>query len=220
MSALEPRLADLPDALPVFPLAEVLLLPRGHLPLNIFEPRYLAMVEDALATKRMIGMIQPADPASQESSPRLYGTGCAGRISRFEETGDGRYLIALKGVCRFDAAEELPMARGYRRIRPDWTRHAGDLVAESDAGLDRDRLLDVLRRYFDRHGLSADWDTLRQAPDERLVTCLSMICPFGASEKQALLEAPDLRARGAMLTTLVEMAVFGDTSPGPGGARQ
>lgn len=214
MSPREPRFEDLPGTIPVFPLPEVLLLPGGRLPLNIFEPRYLAMVEDALGDARLIGMIQPSCGDRSDPSPALYRTGCAGRIARFEETVDGRYLIALNGVCRFDVAEELPLdSRGYRQIRADWSPYAADLRPCADARLDRTRLISSLRRYFEDHGLSADWEAVESAPDERLVTCLAMICPFGAPEKQALLEAPDLPARAEVLTTLVEMAALSGKSP-------
>lgn len=206
MSLFDPRFEDLPAEIPVFPLPAVLLLPGGMLPLNIFEPRYLAMVEAALAGDRMIGMVQPRD-GEPDDGPALYRTGCAGRICRFEEIPDGRYLISLKGVCRFDIARELPMREGYRRAHPDWTRYGGDLLPGRGAFLDRDRLFPALRKYFGLHGIEADWEILGEAADERLVTCLAMICPFDGSEKQALLEAPDQPARGEILTTLVEMGV-------------
>ncbi len=205
MSVFDHTYEQLPRTIPVFPLPEVLLLPRGRLPLNIFEPRYLAMVEDALAADRMVGMIQPLGNCAGNGAPELYDTGCAGRICRFEETEDGRYLIALAGVCRFTVHEELEPVSGYRRVAADWTRFRRDLDPATEAGLDRGRLLSALRGYFGAHGLEADWNALHEAPDERLVTCLSMICPFGASEKQALLEAPDLPARTKVLTALVEM---------------
>lgn len=215
MSAFDPVFEDLPAKIPIFPLPEVLLLPRGRLPLNIFEPRYLAMVDDALAGSRMVGMIQPCDLKPEDPAPEIYQTGCAGRICRFEETPDGRYLIALAGVCRFDVAEELPPANGYRSVRPDWSAYEDDLEV-CRCGLDRDRLLPALRQYFDAHGIEADWAALQEAPDERLVTCLSMICPFGAPEKQALLEAAGLGERAELLMALVEMAVL-DADTGPGG---
>ena len=205
MSVFTPRFKDFPAAIPVFPLPEVLLLPGGMLPLNIFEPRYMALVRDALAGDRMIGMIQPLSAEGRAGDPPLYDTGCAGRISRFEETPDGRFLISLKGVCRFDIAEELAPRDGYRRVQADWSRYAGDLEPEPDSCLDRERLFPALRSYFKLHEIEADWDTLGEAPDERLVTCLSMICPFDAPEKQALLEAGNLSERAEILTTLIEM---------------
>ena len=212
MSPFDPAFEDLPEKIPIFPLGEVLLLPRGRLPLNIFEPRYLAMVDDALSGNRMIGMVQPSAPAPQGDEPEIYQTGCAGRICRFEETPDGRYLIALNGVCRFDVAAELPRKALYRAARADWSNYAADL--DDDAGngdFDRDRLLSGLQHYFRQQEIEVDWDALKQAPDERLVTCLAMVCPFCAAEKQALLEAPDLAARAEVLTALVEMAALGET---------
>lgn len=205
MSLFDLQFKDLPAAIPVFPLPEVLLLPGGMLPLNIFEPRYLAMVQAALAADRMIGMIQPLATEGQAGDPPLYGTGCAGRISRFEETPDGRFLISLKGVCRFDVAEELAPRDGYRRVQADWSHYEGDREQRPKNCLDRVRLFPALRDYFKLYGIEADWEMLGEAPDERLVTCLSMICPFGAPEKQALLEAPGLDARAEILTTLIEM---------------
>ena len=212
MSVFDPTFEQLPQTIPVFPLPEVLLLPRGRLPLNIFETRYLAMVEDALAADRMIGMIQPLEANGTNAKPDLYDTGCAGRICRFEETEDGRFLISLSGVCRFTVTEELSPVSDYRRVRADWSDFRSDLEPIAEAGLDRDRLLSALRGYFDAHGIEADWDALREAPEERLVTCLSMICPFGALEKQALLEARDLPARTQVLMALIEM---GTASCGP-----
>lgn len=205
MSLFDPHFEDLPAVIPVFPLPEVLLLPGGMLPLNIFEPRYLSMVETALGSSRMIGMIQPEKTETPSSNPPLYGTGCAGRISRFEETPDGRYLISLKGVCRFKLAEELAPHDGFRRVRADWSSYEGDLHRGNHCCLDRRRLFPPLRRYFELHGIEADWEALGDAMDERLVTCLAMICPFGGLEKQALLEAPDIESRAEILTTLVEM---------------
>ncbi len=211
----EPGFDSLPEALPIFPLTGVLLLPGGKLPLNIFEPRYLAMTRDALAGTRLIGMVQP-NPAADSPQPsdggaaEVYKTGCAGRITAFNETEDGRYLISLSGLIRFDIAEELPMVSGYRRVRPDWSRFSGDLndVEGAEAAIDRDRLLDALRAYFDAEGLSGDWDAISQSPDERLVTSLAMICPFGGPEKQALLEAPDLAERARTITAILEMAAL------------
>lgn len=197
----------LPSVIPVFPLAGVLLLPRGELPLNIFEPRYLAMIEDALKHHRMIGMVQPHDPMGDDPNPPLYPTGCAGKITAFSETDDGRYLVTLTGVCRFDILEELPLVRGYRPVTPDWSGYEGDLLPESDADIDRERLVELLKPYFAQHGLSANWDAVTTTEDERLVTTLAMVCPFEPSEKQCLLQAPDLRERARVLVQLLELAV-------------
>ena len=214
-SASEPRFEELPAVLPIFPLTGVLLLPRGHLPLNIFEPRYLAMTRDAMGGERMIGMIQPSDPADLGDNPPVYRTGCAGRISSFSETEDGRFLITLTGVARFDVKDELPLRSGYRRVAADWERYRADLAPDEGA-VDRDRLVAALRVFFRVHGLSADWDTIRQTPDERLVTSLAMICPFAPNEKQALLEASDLGERAKVMIALIEMAVVEGAKEGEG----
>ena len=208
--------AALPAILPIFPLTGVLLLPRGRLPLNIFEPRYLAMTRDALAGERLIGMVQPSNPAGSGSNPPVYPTGCAGRITSFAETEDGRFLITLTGTSRFRIREELPLLEGYRRVVPEWREFARDLENEDEAGFDRDRLLRGLRAYFRQHQISADWDAVTAVPGERLVTSIAMICPFEPSEKQALLEAPDLDERARLLTTIVEMAVLNRPSDGAG----
>lgn len=196
--------------LPIFPLTGVLLLPRARLPLNIFEPRYLAMTEDALATSgRLIGMIQPTEPEQPGKPPPLYSVGCAGRITAFSETDDGRYLITLVGVCRFSIVEELPTVRGYRRVMPDFARWENDLAADDgDPAIDRQRLLGALRRYFAIHGITADWEAIEQTPDGRLMTTLAMACPFSPQEKQALLESETPAARAAALIAILEMAVL------------
>ncbi|HEV7995657.1 MAG TPA: LON peptidase substrate-binding domain-containing protein [Stellaceae bacterium] len=204
-----PGAAALCETLPIFPLPGVLLLPRGQLPLNIFEPRYLAMTRDALAGDRLIGMVQPSDPHQPLSgNPPVYPTGCAGRITSFSETEDGRYLLALTGLCRFRIAEELPLKDGYRRVVPRWDEFAGDLRTVREPGFDRERLIRGLRAYFDRHQIKAEWDAIGSVPGERLITSVAMVCPFEPSEKQALLEASDLEARAQLLTAIVEMAVL------------
>ncbi|HKM72276.1 MAG TPA: LON peptidase substrate-binding domain-containing protein [Stellaceae bacterium] len=213
-----PRGTTLPSILPIFPLAGVLLLPRGRLPLNIFEPRYLAMTRDALAGERLMGMVQPSDPSARGSEPTVYPTGCAGRITSFSETDDGRFLITLTGICRFRIREELPLLEGYRRVVPEWREFAHDLDSEDEPGFDRDRLLRGLRAYFQQHQIQADWDAIIAVPGERLVTSIAMICPFDPSEKQALLEAPDLDERARLLTAIVEMAGL-NQPPGRAGAR-
>lgn len=211
----EPSFEDLPDTLPVFPLTGVLLLPRARLPLNVFEPRYLAMVGDALAAPaRLIGMVQPAGEGGG-ANPAIYPVGCAGRIVAFSETDDGRYVITLGGVCRFAVRDELPLQPGgYRRVAADWSGFRADLEPEEDPALDRRRLVEGLRAFFRQQGISADWDAIEATPAERLINSLSMICPFGPSEKQALVEAPTLAERARALTALVEMAVLGGTNGG------
>jgi len=208
MSVFAPAFEDLGTAIPIFPLPGVLLLPGGCLPLNIFEPRYLNMTSDALKTDRMIGMIQPTDGADLDKNPPVYGTGCAGRIISFEETDDGRYLITLKGTARFDISEELEMVSGYRRIAPNWTPYAPDLDEPSGTIPDRPEFLHSLKKYFELNSMDANWDAIEDAPCERLVTSVAMICPFEPPEKQALLEAPTLENRIEILAALVNMAIM------------
>ena len=219
-SAFNPGFEDLPRVIPVFPLTGVLLLPGGHLPLNIFEPRYLAMVRDALADpRRVVGMVQPRVPTPDDNRgpigasidpdrPTLYGTGCAGRIVGFNESEDGRYQIGLSGVCRFDIAEEMAPRDGYRRVLADYRRYRNDLSGDRDATVDRDRLLTTIRRYFEQQSIKASWDAVEATPSDRLVTSLAMTCPFGPTERQALLEAPGLTERAEMIVTLLEMALL------------
>jgi Lon protease-like protein len=207
------RFEQLPAVLPIFPLSGVLLLPRGVLPLNIFEPRYLAMTRDAMSGERLIGMVQPAAADAPEPPP-VFSTGCAGKITSFAETPDRRFLITLTGIIRFAVRDELPMLRGYRRVVPDWAPFRDDLVPPSAPALDRERLERALRIYFKQHGLDADWEAVRQTSDERLVTSLAMICPFSPAEKQALVEAKSLADRAAALLALIEIAALEGDSPG------
>ncbi|MEO3427898.1 LON peptidase substrate-binding domain-containing protein [Pelagibius sp. CAU 1746] len=203
-TAFDPAFEDLPKVLPIFPLDGVLLLPGGRLPLNIFEPRYLAMFDDAMASNRLIGMIQPCDECRGEKAPKVYETGCVGRVTSFNETDDGRYLVTLSGLIRFDVARELP-AGSYRLVEPDYARFAEDM--EEDKGeIDRERLMKVLNAYFEANSIEGDWEAIEQTSDERLVTSLAMICPLGAPEKQALLESMTLTERAEALTAIMEMA--------------
>ncbi len=196
---------DLPQVIPVFPLDGVLLLPHGALPLNIFEPRYLNMIDDAMAGDRIIGMVQTA-PGGDPDRPRLAPVGCAGRITSFSETGDGRYIITLTGLCRFETADELPGATPYRRIRADFAPFEEDLAAlQAHPAVDRDRLLQALKHYLDHRGLGVDWDTAHAAPTEALVNSLAMALPFHPAEKQALLEASGATARREALIALLEI---------------
>ncbi|MEA2755205.1 MAG: uncharacterized protein QOJ54_1494 [Aliidongia sp.] len=198
----------LPDSLPLFPLTGVLLLPRGLLPLNIFEPRYLNMVDDALAGDRLIGMIQPIEAEPSGFNPRLYKTGCAGRIVSFAEEGE-RYIITLVGVCRFDIIEATATSRLYRRATPVWTQYRDDLTGIAEAPpIDRKRLLAGLKPFFQVRGVTIDWKAIEATSDDRLITTLAMICPFAAAEKQSLLQAPALAERARLLTDLVEMALL------------
>jgi Lon protease-like protein len=206
---------SLPDILPIFPLTGVLLLPRGQLPLNIFEPRYLAMTRDAMDGERLIGMVQPSDPPIRELNPSVYQTGCAGRITSFSETEDGRFLITLTGVSRFRIKEELPLLSGYRRVVADWQDFAADRDAD-EAGFDRSRLTQGLRSFFIQRQVEANWEAIDKAPGEHLVTSIAMMCPFAPNEKQALLEAPTLGERALLLTALIEMTATAPM-PDPGG---
>jgi Lon protease-like protein len=211
----DPAFEELPATIPVFPLTGVLLLPRGKLPLNIFEPRYLNMTLDAMGTAcRMIGMVQPSDSESRGKNPELYRVGCAGRITSFNESEDGRLLVTLSGICRFKIGEELELHRGYRQVKADWSAFADDLIEEPSIAIDRARLLQGLRDFFKMQGITANWDAIEQSPDERLVTSLAMVCPFAPIEKQALLEASGTADRAAQMIAMIEMAVLGQASDG------
>jgi Lon protease-like protein len=198
-------LADLPKTVPVFPLAGALLLPRGRLPLNIFEPRYLAMIDTALRTTRVIGMIQPVN--EEERRPKLYPVGCLGRLTSWSDTGDGRFFITLSGVIRFRVTEELKTGTPYREVEPDYAPYAGDLSdGDEDNYVDRKRLGISLKAYMEQKRIEADLSLIDRAPAETLINSLAMICPFAPAEKQALLEAATLSDRAQLLTTLIEMA--------------
>lgn len=213
-----PSLADMPPIVPVFPLIDALLLPRGRLPLNIFEPRYLAMVDTAMRTTRVIGMVQPSgDPESRK--PSLYPVGCLGRITSWSETGDGRVLITLSGLLRFRIKTELKGQTPYRQVETSYTEFARDLEEPmDDNSVDRARLGACLKSYLKQKNLDADWQSIERAPAEVLVNSLAMICPFNTAEKQALLEAPELADRAQLLTTLIEMTAA--TSGSQGGTLQ
>lgn len=202
-----PRLAELPTEFAVFPLPGALLLPGGKLPLNIFERRYLALFEDSLSEGRVVGMIQPDElrPATP-SGPALYRVGCLSRLSSFSETDDGRLLVTLTGLIRFTVKVELEMRRGYRRVRADLARFSADLdESEPAPDLDRDGLVDALRAYFAARGFDANWEAIKEMPDEALVATLAMVCPFDPAEKQALLEAQGAADRAGTLLTLLRM---------------
>jgi Lon protease-like protein len=209
-------LADLPETIPVFPLPGALLLPRARLPLNIFEPRYLAMLDDTLKTPhRLIGMIQPIVMPEGRSTARLHRIGCAGRVTAFQETEDGRYLITLSGISRFRMVEPQDGFTPYLRTRADWTSFGRDLGrCEEDPDFDRARFIKVLARFFETAQLSSDWDSLKEADVELLVNSLSILCPFDPEEKQALLEAPTLANRRETLVTLMEFALRGGGDEG------
>jgi len=199
----EPRFSELPKKMPIFPLSGAVLLPGGRLPLNIFEPRYLAMVRDSIASpQRLIGMIQPK---GDEENASLYQIGCAGRIASFAEQDDGRIMITLAGTARFRLLGCDELADGYLLAEVGWGDFEPDLKPDDEA-IDRPALLQILRHYFEVKGFSADWKQLEACGDERLVTSLAMICPFEVAEKQALLEASGLGARAQLLTTILQMS--------------
>lgn len=205
--------ADLPGTIPVFPLPGALLLPRARLPLHIFEPRYLAMLDDALRTEhRLIGMVQPREMHG-EGATRLHSIGCAGRVTAFSETEDGRYMITLTGISRYRVTREVSGFTPYIKADVSWAGFDRDLgPVEHDPGFDRARLLTILGRYFEARNLSTDWDSLKEAEDELLINSLSMLCPFDPEDKQALLEAPSLTTRRETLMTLIEFALLGGDS--------
>jgi uncharacterized protein len=204
------RAIDLPDTIAVFPLPGALLLPRARLPLHIFEPRYLQMLDDTMKTKhRLLGMIQPREVPGQ-AEKRLHAIGCAGRLTGFSETEDGRYMITLSGISRFRVLSEVQGFTPYRRCQVDWTPFARDMGAvETDPGFKRDEFMAALKRYFEAMQLSTDWGSLKGAEEELLINSLSMLCPFAPEDKQALLEAPSLPTRRETLVTLIEFALRG-----------
>jgi Lon protease-like protein len=199
-------LNDLPTTLPIFPLTGAVLLPRGQLPLNVFEPRYLTMIDAALAGTRFIGMIQPVEHEDKVLASALSKVGCAGRITGFRETEDNRYLVTLTGICRFRLAEELAPDTPFRQLRPDYTPYLADLIEGSTDHFPRDRLLGALKAYLSHRDLKADWKAVTNAPPETLVNALAMLCPFEPAEKQALVEARNWRERVDTLVALLEMA--------------
>ena len=202
------RPADLPQKLPVFPLPGALLLPRADLPLNIFEPRYLEMISDALSGERMIGIIQPRDDSDTAERPDLMKVGCAGRITSYAETPDGRMLVTLTGVSRFSVKSELAVDTPYRQAVANFKPFAIDLVMDLGAAeVNRPALLTAFKDYLTANNMSADWSEINAASTEVLVNTLSLLAPYPASEKQALLEAPDLKTRADVLVALTEMAL-------------
>jgi len=208
---------DLPEVISVFPLPGALLLPRGQMPLNIFEPRYLAMIDDALRDgHRLIGMIQPdAVHAGAKGTPPLFKVGCVGRITQLAESGDGRYLLELTGVTRFRIEQELPVNTAYRQCRVTYAPFADDFVArKGEDEVDREAVLMALRAFMKANDLKADWEGIDQAPNEALVNALSMMSPYGPAEKQALLEAPDLKTRAELLVAITEIELAKNNTEG------
>lgn len=210
---------ELPQVIPVFPLPGSILLSRGQLPLNIFEPRYLNMIDDAMAGDRLIGMIQPIGPAGEK--PPLTRVGCAGKITSFAETSDGRYLITLTGVSRFAVVNELQVKTPYRQVRADFSAYEADLASMQDLpDFDRDLFLEALRPYLAHRGLQVDWSVADVAPPEALINSLTMALPFDPREKQALLEAQTLTARAEALTALLHIDASDPTDHDDGPAIQ
>ncbi|WFU24893.1 LON peptidase substrate-binding domain-containing protein [Bradyrhizobium sp. CB1717] len=201
--------ADLPEIIPVFPLPGALLLPRGQMPLNIFEPRYLAMVDDSFRDgHRLIGMIQPDVAHSPKNSdkPALFRVGCVGRITQLAESGDGRYILELTGVARFKVLEELEVLTAYRQCKVDFFAFVDDFTARmGEDQVDREALLSVLADFLKANNLKVDWEGVESAPNEALVNALAMMSPYGPAEKQAMLEAPDLKTRAEILIAVTEM---------------
>src|SRR5262245_1403067 len=217
MNAVYASPRDVAAVIPVFPLAGALLLPRGQMPLNIFEPRYLAMIDDALrGGLRLIGMIQPdtAHPGS-ETRPNLYKIGCVGRITQLAETGDGRYLLQLTGIVRFPIAEQINVSTPYRQCRVDYTPFVDDFQArKGEDDVDRKSLLRALSEFLKANDLKADWEGIENAPNEALVNALAMMSPYGSAEKQALLEAPNLKTRAEILVAVTEIELAKKTTGG------
>ncbi len=212
-----PDITDFPEEIPIFPLDGVLLLPGGCLPLNIFEPRYKEMVDYAFKNERMIGIIQPLkkSPENGDHHPEapLNNVGCAGKITEMRETEDGRYIITLTGLMRFDIHEELGLLSGFRRVTVSWKRFNNDVSQKSCLDLDREKLRALLEKYFDKQEMNCDWEAMDCVADNKLITCLSMICPFDSIEKQALLEAEVCKDRAALFMKLLEMAIHEGKTP-------
>ena len=209
---------DLPGVIAIFPLPGALLLPRGQMPLNIFEPRYLAMIDDALRSgTRLIGMIQPdpAHPGPDQTKPHLFNVGCVGRITQLAESGDGRYLIQLTGVARYRLEEELAVDSAYRQCRVSYRPFIDDFTArKGEDAVDRKALLHALADFLKANDLKADWEGIESAPNEALVNALAMMSPYGAAEKQAMLEAPDLKTRAEILVAITEIELAKGKTPG------
>jgi Lon protease-like protein len=206
MNAIYDGPTDCPARIPLFPLPGALLLPRGQMPLNIFEPRYLAMIDDAIRGERIIGMIQPIADSESAVTPKLFDIGCAGRITQFAETGDGRLIITLTGVARFRIVEELPTTTLYRQAQVDFAAFPDDFIARAgEEEVDRATVLDALGHFVKANKLEVDWKGIEDAPNEALVNALSMMSPYGVKEKQALLEAKTLKERAEILVAVTEI---------------
>jgi len=201
-----PKFTDLPAELPVFPLAGAVVMPGVQLPLNIFEPRYLRMVNDALAADHLIGMVQPVTETSAGEEPEIHRVGCAGRITSYSETGDGRIVMVLTGVCRFAVLQELGRRRGYRRVRADWDRFAGDYHEGESRLADKSTFFSSLKAYTSIHGVEIPWDEVKSLPDADLVNLLCAHLPLDPDDKQALIETLDLKDRAQLMRGLMDMS--------------
>ena len=208
-----PEFKTLPESLAIFPLSSAFVLPSGQLPLNIFEPRYIQMIDDAMRGNRLIGMILPKADQGSAKVPALEKTGCAGKIVDFSETGDGRYLITLSGVYRFDVAEELTTSKMYRMVQPDWAPYENDIKASGCLGLNREKLMPLLKDFFKQHKMECSWEAIEDATDGKLITCLSMICPLEHQERQALIEAKNCKSRAELFMGILEIAVSSGKAP-------
>lgn len=209
-----PSFEELPKTVPIFPLSGAIVLPGAQLTLNIFEPRYLNMVFDALGADRMIGMIQPVHSGEAQDNDNIHKTGCAGRITTFRETDDGRLLIVLTGVCRFDVIKEIATTRGYRRVLADWGPYADDLSEGDSPSLESEHLIDTLTPYFDAKNVQADWESLKKMSSASLVNLLATNLPFEPEEKQALIEAKTIHDRTKVLIVLSQMSLSSSNEPG------
>lgn len=207
--------SDLPQAIPLFPLTGAILMPRGVLALNVFEPRYLNMIDDALGAERLIGMIQPAIGEENEATPQLCDVGAVGRITAFSETDDGRYLITLTGVCRFDLDQELEVDTPYRQAIVSYDAFAEDFAPSHGRSIDRESLIASLKTYAALHGFQVEWDAVEQAPTETIVNVAAQVCPFDAAAKQALVEAITLEERAKALIALLEWDSASDDQQRP-----
>jgi len=208
-----PKFCDLPAELPIFPLAGAVVMPGVQLPLNIFEPRYLNMVQDAVAADHLVGMIQPAADAELDEAPPIQGVGCAGRITSYSETNDGRIVLVLTGVCRFDVRGELDMRRGYRRVTPAWERFAIDFHEDESSLANRDAFLTSLKAYASLRGVEIPWDDIEKMGDPDLTNLLCAHLPLEAEDKQALVETLDLRDRGELMRGLMDMSSVSSVEP-------
>ena len=216
--------ADLPQRIPVFPLPRAILLPRATLPLNIFEPRYLQMVEDVMATSRVLGMVQPDGPEDDDPVARtapLRRIGCAGRVTSYEELDDGRFVITLTGIARFAILEEVPLEKPYRICTVSYDSFAADFdTGAGEDDVDRQGLLKALKAYLEARSLKADWSAVSKSSNETLINSLSIVSPYGPEEKQALLQAANLKSRAEMLVALAEMELAASGAGGSGSTLQ